>query len=206
MNKKKIAMFGVTGDMSELLATEALKRGHSVTAIMPGETELKLNHPNLIVLKGDPRKKEDVSKYAKDHDVVIAFNEPTKEKPGEHLDATHMYIEGTKEAGVQHLVAVGHPFGKWAGNNQQAYDNYRPILQAQRDALTIFRNERDLNWSYIHSPEPEKRNGEYTMSNDIICTHLQGEHKIQPKDFTESLLDDAEKTLMELHEQQGGDE
>ena len=206
MNQKKIAVFGATGDMGELLAMEALKRGHSITAIMRDETELRLRHPNLVVLRGEPKEKEDISKYAKDQDVVIAFHAPTKEKPSEHLDATRMFIEGTKQAGVQHLIAVGHPFGKWANNSQQAYDNYKPLLQAQQDALNIFRNERELNWSYIHSPEPEKRNGEYKMSNEILCTHLQSEHKISSKNFTQALLDDAEKSIMELHQQQDGEE
>ena len=208
MTKKKIAMFGMLGDMRELVASEALRRGHSVTAIMPDETEMKLSGPRLAIVKGEIKNKEDISKYAKGHDVVIAFNEPTKGNPGEHLVAIRMFIDGTKEAGAHHLVAVGHAFGKWSGSGQQAFDKYKPILQAQRDALALFRNERDLNWSYLHSPEPEigQENGDYRMSNDILCTHLQGEHKIQPKNFTESLIDEAESNVMELHEQREGEE
>jgi putative NADH-flavin reductase len=208
MNKKKIAMFGVSGDMSELLASEALKRGHSITAIMHDEKGLKLNHPNLIIIKGEPKKKEDIGRYAKDHDVVIAFDEPSKESPGGHLLATRMFIDGTKQAGVQNLVFVGHAFGKWSGYGQEAFDNYKPILQAQRDALSLFKNERELRWSYLHNPEPEigQKSGDYRMNNDILCTHLQGEHRILPKNFTGALLDEAEMNVMEFHEQHGSEE
>jgi putative NADH-flavin reductase len=208
MSTQKIALFGATGEVGQRLAEEALKRGHSVTAIVRDETEFKLKHPNLTVVKGDARRKEDVSRYAKGHNVVIAFHEPTKENPREHVEATRSFIEGTKQAGVPHLVAIGHSFGKWTGNTQQAFDAYKPIAQAQREALNLFKNEKDLNWGYARGSEPEKgaSNGEYRMSSEILIDHPQGEYKVQPKNFTEAVLDEAEKSALEMHEQHEHDE
>jgi putative NADH-flavin reductase len=203
MNTQKIALFGPTGEVGQRLAEEALKRGHSVTAIIRDETEFKLKHPNLTVIKGDVRKKEDVSRYAKGHNVVIAFHEPTKENPREHLETARTFIEGTKQAGVPHLVAIGHSSSKWMGNTQQAVETYKPIAQAQRETLNLFKNEKDLNWGYARNAEPEKGNGsgEYRMTNEILINHPQGEYKVQPKDFTSAVLDEAEKSTLEIHEQ-----
>jgi putative NADH-flavin reductase len=203
MSTQKIALFGATGEVGQRFTEEALKRGHSVTAIVRDETELKMKHPNLKVVKGDARKQEDITRLAKDHNVVVGFHTPTKENPREHVEAARCYIEGTKKAGVPHLVTVGHAFGKWTGNNQESFEAFKPVSQAQRDALKLFRNEKELNWSYARSSEPERRedNGQYQMSQDILFTHPQGEKRVEPKNFTEALLDEAERSTLELHEE-----
>jgi putative NADH-flavin reductase len=201
MSTQKIAMFGADGEVGRHLAEEALKRGHSVTAIVCDEKEFKLKHPNLKVVKAVTGKKEEVSKYAKGHDVVISFHEPSREKPREHVEATRAYIEGTKMAGVPHLVTVGHAFGKWTGNNQESYEAYKPIAQAQRDALSLFRKEKDLNWSYVRGQEPVRRedNGKYQMGGEILFAHPEGESKVKPQNFAEAILDEAEKSTPEFH-------
>ncbi|MGP8215504.1 MAG: NAD(P)-dependent oxidoreductase [Bacteroidia bacterium] len=208
MNTQKIALFGVTGEVGRRLAEEALKRGHNVTAVIRNDAELNLKHPNLKIERGDVRKKEDVSRFAKDHDVVIAFHEPTKENPREHVEIARLFIEGTKHAGVPHLVTVGHSFNKWTGNTQQAYETCKSITRSQREALNLFRNEKELNWSYACGIEPEKGggNGEYRLSSDILFTYPKGEQRIQPGDFTEMVLNEAEKSALELHEHQSDEE
>ncbi len=201
MNTQKIALFGASGEAGRQLAEEALKRGHSVTAIVRDETEFKLKHPNLRVVRGETKKAEDIVRYAKGHDVVIGFHVPSKENPREHVEVARNFIEGTKKAGVQHLVTVGHTFGKLTEGTQEAYDAYKQVTQAQNEALKLFRNEKELNWSYALGVQPERRedNGKYQMSSEIRFANPMGEQRVDVKNFTETLLDEAERSTPELH-------
>lgn len=200
MSTQKIAIFGATGEVGRRVAEEALKRGHSVTAVVRTEKDLQLNHPNLKVVKGDAHKAEEVAKYAKGHDVVIGFHSPIHESPLEHVSAVRAYIEGTKIAGVKNLVTVGHSFEKKQSNNtQEAYNAYKPIAQANKEALKMFRNETDLNWTYACCEAPQKgeKQGEYLMSEDIVFTQPYGASKVQSGNFSKALVDEAEESEYE---------
>jgi putative NADH-flavin reductase len=201
MSTQKIALFGASGEAGRQLAEEALRRGHNVTAIVRDETEFKLKHPNLRVVRGDTKKADDITRYAKGHDVVVGFHVPSKENPHEHVEYARNFIEGTKKAGVQHLVTVGHTFGKLTEGTQAAYDAYKQVTQAQNEALKLFRNEKELNWSYVMGAQPERRedNGKYQMSSEIRIVDPMGEQKVQATNFTEVLMDEAEKGTPELH-------
>ncbi|HTA83941.1 MAG TPA: NAD(P)H-binding protein [Bacteroidia bacterium] len=203
MNTQKIALFTTTSEMGTRLAEEALKRGHNVTAIVPDETEFKLKHQNLKVVKGDVRNKEDVSKNARGHDVVISTHEASMKNPREHVEATRSLIEGAKEAGVQHLVSASHPFAQRMENTEEFYDSFKPVLQAQQEALKLLQKEKGLSWGYLHTVEPEagQRAGEYRVSTEAYLSEPEGQSRIALKNYTSHILDEAEKNQLEAHEE-----
>ncbi|WP_257873112.1 NAD(P)-dependent oxidoreductase [Hymenobacter sp. J193] len=49
----KIALIGATGFVGSKLLTEALNRGHQVTALVRDPTRLTTRHANLTVVTGD---------------------------------------------------------------------------------------------------------------------------------------------------------
>jgi putative NADH-flavin reductase len=202
MSTQKIALFTPAGEVGRRLAEEALKRGHTVTAIVTDENEFKLKHPNLKVVRGDVRKKEEVTKYAKGHDVVINAYSPSIKNPREHVDITRSVIEGTKEAGVQHIVSASHPFEQRMEATEEFYNSFKPVIQAQQEALKLLQKEKNLSWSYLHSVAPEagKKPGEYQVSDEIYFSHPEGQARIPLKEYTSTLLNEAEKGQMETHE------
>ena len=205
MNSQKIALFGTTGETTQRLVTEALRRGHNVTAIVPDEREFAMKHPNLKVVKGDVRKKEDVKKYATGHDVVICTHQPQRSNPDEYVNLTRSVIDGVKSSGIHSLVSVAHPFGQTTQTSKE-YEEQKPILKAQQDALQLFQNEKELQWGYAHSAtsEVEQKTGKYQTSNEVLLTNPEGESRIPVKDYASAILDEAEKGEIELH--QGGEE
>jgi len=202
MNTQKIALFGTSDETSQRLITEALKRGHMVTAIVPEERQLQMIHPNLKMVNGDARKKEDVIRYARGNDVVICVYEPTKAKPREYVDITRTVIAGTKDADVQHLLFAAHPLGLPAESTEEFYNSFKSVVKAQKDSLNLVQNEKELYWGYVHSVEPEPGNkaGKYRISSEIIFTHPEGESRITIKNYPSAVIDEAEKGEMELHE------
>jgi len=202
MSTQKIALFTPANEVGRRLAEEALKRGHSVTAIVTNEAEFKLKHPNLTVVKGNVTRKEDVTKHARGHDIVLSAYEPSMKNPQEHVNVTRNIIEGAKEAGVQHLVVASHPFEQRMESTEQFYNSFKPLIRAQEEALRLFQKEKNLTWGYAHSiaPEAGKQQGEYRISNEIFLSHPQGQQRVPLKDYTASLLDEAEKGMLETHE------
>jgi putative NADH-flavin reductase len=201
MNLQKIALFGTVGDSTQRFATEALRRGHNVTVIVPNEKEFTLKHPKLKVVSGDVRNNYDVSKLAQGHDVVICTHEPTQSKPREHVEITRSVIEGVKDAGIHHLISVAHPFGQPKERTEEAYNEFKPIVKAQQEALKLFQNENQLQWGYAHSiePEVEEKTGKYRSSNEILFTSQEGQSKIPLEGYASAIIDEAEKSEMELH-------
>lgn len=196
MKAQKIALFSSTNEVGQRLAEEALKRGHTVTAIVSDEKEFKLKHPNLQVVKGDVMNKEEISKRVKGHDMVIFAHEPSQKAPREHVVAIHSLIEGIKNAGVQRFLATGYVERQPSEFTAEAYDAWKPVQQAQRDALKLLRRESWLHWGYACSPqsEPVQKNDKLVISKDILFTTPESENKLPAKNYTAALLDEAEKT------------
>lgn len=201
MNSQKIALFGTPGESTRRFATEALRRGHNVTVIVPNEREFTLKHPNLTVISGDVKKNYDVSRLAQGYDVVICTHEPTQAKPREHVEITRSVIEGVKDSGVHHLISVAHPFGQPKEGTEEGYNEFKPIIKAQQEALKLFQKEDQLEWGYVHTiePEAEEKTGKYRSSNEVLFTSPEGQSRIPLEGYTSAIIDEAERSQMELH-------
>ncbi len=195
MYSQKIALFGNSGENSRLIAKEALRRGHYVTAIVLNERYFTLKHPNLKVISGDVRKNYEVSKLSTDYDAVICAHEPVEAKPREHVYVTRAVIEGVKDSGVRRLIFAVHRIGHPIERTEEAYDGFKPILKAQQEALKILKNENLLQWGYVHSivPEAVYQEGKYQNSNEILFTTPEGENRLQEKEYSSVILDEIEK-------------
>jgi len=201
MNSEKIALFGTPSETTEFLAIEALKRGHYVTVVVPDTRELSLRYLNLKVLKGDARKKGDVSRFAKGNDVIICAYETTQSNPFEHLEITHSVIEGTKEADVHHLVFAAHHFGQPTERTKASYNEFKAVLKVQQEALKLFQHEKEIQWVYAHSvePEPDEKSGNYLTRREILVSTPEGENRISAQEYASAIFNEAEKSEVELY-------
>ncbi len=200
MNKQSIAVFGAEGEVSQSLIEEALKRGHSVTAIVTDRTEFKLRHPNLVIECSKVKSSEIVSRFAKGHDTVIAFYELTPENTDKYLNAMSAYLNGTKDSLASHLIVISHSYTLNLGTLQHAFELGKAIVQAEHLVLDLFRKEEELKWSYIIRSEPEKvaSDNEIQLNADVLIYHSQGEHRIKPKSLISELFSEVEKDIFKL--------
>src|ERR1700739_2758511 len=201
MNTPKIALFDAPPELGQRITEEALMRVFNVTTVTINEIEYTTDRKNLEVVKNAGIKKEDINRFAKNHDVIIAFHEPTRDNPGEHVRAIRSFIQGSKQARVLHLIVVGHAFGKWTSTAKEAFQTYKIITAAQREALITFQKEADINWSYIRGAVPEKHKhlGLHEIKGELICTHTFGEYYIHLHNFIPALLDEVERSTLELY-------
>jgi uncharacterized protein len=74
-------------------------------------------------------------------------------------------------------------------------DFFKPIALAHRDALEIYRQEKDLDWINL-SPAaiiaPGERTGKYRLGTDQLVVDEKGESRISTEDYAVALLDEAE--------------
>jgi len=195
MSKCKIALFGAVGKTGTTLLSEALKRRAKVTAVVYDVNKVLTKHANLDVIWGHMINSDDVLNHVKGHDVVMGVHEPIPTSPSEHVKAVQSVIEGTKRAGINHLVVVGHPIHKPIENTIEFYDSWKPILRAQKEALKLFQREVCLQWYYIRSAElePDPNTGKLNQPGHMLFTTYKKEYAIPVNNYSSFLFDIIEK-------------
>ncbi len=79
----RLAILGATGPTGQQLVKQALKAGHTVTALVRNPAKLPIKDKRLTVVRGDALVYEDVEKVVKGQDVVLSalgVKPPSKEK------------------------------------------------------------------------------------------------------------------------------
>ncbi len=73
--------------------------------------------------------------------------------------------------------------------------DYRPAALAHREALNLYRQEKDIEWTYI-SPAaemaPGERTGNYRTGTNQLLTDARGRSFISMEDYAVAVLDEIE--------------
>ena len=189
----KIAIIGATGRAGSQLLEEALRRGHSVTAIARDTSKI------------DPR--DDVAGKAVDaldaaalqaaiagHDVVISAAHFATLPAG-------AVVGPVKKAGVKRLLVVGGagslllPDGTRVIDSEGFPEAYKAEAGAGAEFLASLREERDLDWTFL-SPSAEfvegERTGTFRLGQDDLLVSSEGRSWITFADYAIAMLDEVE--------------
>jgi putative NADH-flavin reductase len=173
----KIAIFGASGRIGSRIVTEALNRGHNVTAIVRHPENYTGERPHLKVAKGDIFDSQDVEAAVFDHDAVVsAYNYTHGATPSSFVEVTVPLINGLKQAHVKRLIIVGGA-----------------AALAHRESLKIYQKEKELEWTYI-SPAaeiaPGERTGHFRTATNQLITDENGHSFISMEDFAVAIVDE----------------
>jgi hypothetical protein len=201
----KIAIIGASGFVGSALTQEALRRGHSVTAIVRHPE--RITDPRVTAVKGDVSDPNTVAALVKGHDAVISAYNPGWTNPrlyDEFLEGSRAIQEGVRKAGVRRLLVVGGAGSLEAAPGVQLVDTpsfpaeWKQGALAARDYLTSLRAEKDLDWTFL-SPaihlEPGAPKGAYRTGKDTPVFDAAGECNISVGDLAAALLDALEGGL-----------
>ncbi|MFG2907878.1 NAD(P)-dependent oxidoreductase [Kitasatospora sp. NPDC048286] len=200
----RITVFGATGNVGSRVVTEALARGHRVTAVVrdPAKPHGLPSAATLAV--GDARDPEDVARIAAGQDVVITATRPLPGSEHELAVATRGLLAGIAGTGAR-LLAVGG-----AGNllvpggggtvlvdSPGFPDEIRPIALACGEQFDLYRAaDPEVDWTYL-SPaavlEPGVRTGRFRIGRDELLVDAAGDSAISMEDLAVALLDEAER-------------
>src|SRR3954463_9711654 len=151
----KIIVFGASGLLGSRLVSEALDRGHEVTAVARDASRLDDPGGRVRTASADATDAGSVAAVARDHDVAISAV-TQHEAPQILVDAARGLLEGLARAGVPRLISVGGAGSLLVASGERLVDTpdfheaWRPEALAGAAALEAFRAaETPVEWSFI---------------------------------------------------------
>lgn len=200
----KIAIIGATGFVGPNVVTEALNRGHEVTAFARNPEKLELSHDNLTKQAVDVYNTEILAQLLLGHDAVISTFNAGWTNPNLYDDFLRGCIsiqQATKQAGISRLLVVGGAGSLEIKLGVQLVDtpdfpaDYKPGATAARDYLNELRKEQQLDWTFL-SPainlHPGQRTGKFRLGTDQPVFNENGKNDISVQDLAVALLDELE--------------
>ena len=102
----RILIVGATGGTGRQLVTQALERGHAVTALVRNPSRLRVDHPRLTVIQGDVLDEQSVDRVMHGQEAVLSalghkrFFHPTRILS----EGTRNILRAMETHGVRRLV------------------------------------------------------------------------------------------------------
>lgn len=198
----KIALIGAGGYIGSALLTEALARGHQVSALVTRPERLPA-HPQLQALKADVFDTAALTAQLAGHAAVLsAFSGHAQ------ADIRQDYLRGLRSiiAATQHnaqrLLVVGGAGSLEIAPGRQLLDSpdfpaqWRASAEGARDALRLLRENKVLDWTML-SPaamiEPGPRTARFRLGKDQLLVDEKGQSRISTADYAVAMLDELEK-------------
>jgi putative NADH-flavin reductase len=200
----KIALLGATGFVGSALLSEALGRGHEVTAIVRHPEKLE-KHVRLAAKEGDVYDADRLATLIRGHDALISAFNPGWKNPNlydEQVRGTASIIAALKKAGITRVLWVGGAGGQEVKTGVRVVDDpgfpdwIRPGSLATIDALAQLRKEPALEWSFLAPSaemKPGQRTGKFRLGGDRLLVDANGDSRISVQDYAVAMIDELEK-------------
>jgi len=189
----KIAIIGATGRAGSQLLEEALRRGHSVTAIARDTSKIG-QCAGVVTRDVDALDASALQAAIAGHDVVISAAHFAT------LPASAV-VGPVKKAGVKRLLVVGGagslllPDGTRVIDSEGFPEAYKAEASAGAAFLGKLREEKDLDWTFL-SPSAEfvegERTGTLRLGQDDLLVSSEGRSWITFADYAIAMLDEVE--------------
>lgn len=189
-----IALLGATGNIGGAVLTEALARGHEVTAVTRDPTKLQTRE-KLNVRKGSTQEASALAAILKGHDIVVVsvkWNE----------NEINQVIDTIRQSGVKRalfVIGAGSLLRSDGRTHYEVTSAIRPPAPTSLPAVKAFdviKTIADLDWTAI-SPSasigPGERTGRFRLGLDHLIEDEKGESKISRPDFAIAIVDEIEK-------------
>jgi len=210
----KIIVYGSTGRVGSRIVTEALSRGHSVTAVSRDSARVVQSHDNLLPVRGDILDRESVDELILDHDVVVISvrgrvgnsrdPEQTVQRVGAEVLVDAMRAIGDEAPRIIYVGGAGslyvEPGVVYADSIPRIARLMMPRSVRQEIGghlltLDYLRGVEDVRWTYVSPPikfGPGERTGVYRVGGDQMLMDEDGRSSISMEDFSVALIDEAE--------------
>ncbi len=198
----RIVVFGAAGVLGSRITDELVRRGHTVKVVVHAGSKLPSPRPRTVSVDAEVTNPTSVVEAVRGADAVVSAIGPG---PGQNasvvLGAARGLLNGLRKAGVHRLVVVGGAGslevspGVDLADTAQFPAEWKPVADAHRAALAIYREEPDLEWTVV-SPaamiEPGIRTGHYRAGGDQLLVDAKGESRISAEDYAVAIADEVE--------------
>jgi uncharacterized protein len=192
----RIIVFGANGRQGSRLVTEALERGHEVTAAVRSEDRAGSVDSRATIVVADALDPDRVAEVSAGHDGAL---NATKER---HADVARALLEGLARAGVPRLVIVGGASSLEVAPGVRLFDTpefqeeWKAEAASGIESLGVYRSvDTPVEWTYV-SPgaflAPGERTGSYRTGGEQLLVRDDGSSAISMEDFAIALVDELE--------------
>ncbi|MFC8716322.1 NAD(P)-dependent oxidoreductase [Kitasatospora sp. NPDC057198] len=199
----QIAVIGANGAIGRCVVTEALARGHRVTAVVRRPEEYQ--GLAISVERGDVLDPADVARVAAGRQVMVSAvgggDGPGRGRLVE--PAAHALVAGLRGLadGAPRLLVVGSAGSLLTASGAPLWDDPAvtprqfELMRAHGRALDYLRTVRDLDWTVLSPPQnllPGERTGTYRTAADELVTTPDGLSSLSLPDLAAALVDELE--------------
>jgi uncharacterized protein len=197
----RLIVFGAAGSVGHRTSSEALNRGHDVTAVV---RSLNRQLPQGVTIAiGDAADPAQVAQLSAGHDAAVSAIRAPAGREHEQVEATDALLNGVAEAGVRLLIVGGAATLTVPDSGKPVLEDTRYISEewravAEASAAQHYRciAEQDADWTYLSPPailEPGQRTGEYRSGTDDLLVDAEGASRISVEDLAVAVVDELER-------------
>ncbi|MEV0119582.1 NAD(P)H-binding protein [Streptomyces sp. NPDC050844] len=201
----RITVFGAAGNVGSRVVTEALTRGHEVTAVVRDAARFGELHRGASHRTGDAQDPEQIAELSAGQDLVVNATRPAPGREPEHAAISRALLAGLANINGVRLMIVGGAGsltvpgkGGVLAIDDPAYvpTAWRHIALASNDQYDAVRTaDTEVDWTYL-SPsallEPGVRTGVFRLGTDELIVDAEGNSSLSMEDLAVVLLDEAE--------------
>ncbi|MBC2879076.1 MULTISPECIES: NAD(P)-dependent oxidoreductase [Streptomyces] len=192
-----IVIFGAGGRAGRQVVAEAIRRGHTVTAVVRDPSRHRDLPPEARVEAGDVTDEATVARLAAGHEAAISAAVDLSGDPHDFFTtSTRALTEGLRKAGVRRLTVVGlapvlpGPSGTPLMDEPGYPNAYRPFYLAHAAGLDLLRTS-PLPWTYA-APAGDFDHDGTPVGRYRVAEHGDADDRITYADFALGLLDEME--------------
>ncbi|HYO07917.1 MAG TPA: NAD(P)H-binding protein [Tepidisphaeraceae bacterium] len=197
----KMLLIGATGMIGQRVLAEALRRGHTVTAVARDTSKLTGQGPNVAARQADLTDTKAVAALVPGHDVVVSAFGPPRGREGLVVDAARTLVGAVAAAKPSpRLIVVAGAGILEVAPGVRLIDapvfpaDLKPIAQAHIDAYPVYESS-GVDWTFFAPPaliQPGERTGKYRSGADQLIADAAGNSAISAEDYAVALLDEIE--------------
>ena len=199
----RITVFGAAGNVGRRVVSEALSRGHEVTAVVRDPARFDELPAGAIAHVGDAANIDDVVRLSHGKDAVVNATRSATSNRDEVAATTDTLMDGLARTGVRLLIVGGAASLSVPGTaGRTVLDDPRFLSPATRSIgeaslaqLQVCLAETRVDWVYLSPPArlfPGLRTGNYRLGTDELLLDSAGHSEISIEDLAVVLLDEAE--------------
>ncbi|QYN32065.1 NAD(P)H-binding protein [Pseudonocardia sp. DSM 110487] len=199
----QITVIGAAGFVGSRVVTEAVARGHDVTAVVRDRSRAAVLPAGVRVRSGDAADIADVAMLGDGQDAVVAATRPPAGRESELVATTKALLAGLAGTGARLVVvggagslAVPGSGGRLVAEDPDLVEpDYRGIARAGVRQLAACRAAVDVDWTYVSPPAamlPGARTGRYRLGGDELLVDAAGRSAISVEDMAVALVDEIE--------------
>jgi putative NADH-flavin reductase len=200
-----IAIVGATGFIGSKIVTEAVNRGHVVTAITRSPDKLPLDD-RIIVAPADVNDVAALTECFRGKAAVIHSFGPGRGLPAQEMmdrqrAGTQSIIAAMKSAGVRRILAVGGAGSLEIRPGVPHFDTpeFPAAVQGGARATALIKEllkvQEDLDWTFLCPSSfivPGERTGIFRLGGDQLLIGADGQSRISVEDYAVAMIDELE--------------